>query len=410
MPEGLIKSFDQNFLKIWLPAGSLIRGFQEIMKKRSMNALLKVVSSSKLALALVLMLILFAAAGAILPQEGMFAPADISRWQDEHPVATSLLKPPGFFRVFHSIPFLVIIFLLAVNTLTCTLLHILKEGGFSAFRGPGAIKRTGFALLHLCLIILFAGGFWSSATKMDGYIVLTEGQGIKEEPGSYVRLIEGPLRREKHRGFFFRLNSVQVEYEKKHYRAAITSHIEIFDKRRKAVEAAIKVNHPFTYRGIDFTQDQTGYSPRLIIRQKSGGRPVVDSFFALKTFHKGKEWEYRDFLPLPFFKQRVIVTFYPTFTRIKGQVQKSGEEPDNPLLLIRTEDETGQAVSKDYLTMNGGVAIEDYTLTFAGIRRWSAFKVIDDPGYPIVMIALWLGILAILLRYIPELRSWFREE
>jgi len=366
-----------------------------------------VISSPKLALVLVLLVILFAAAGALLPQEGMFTPADISRWQAEHPLVTKLLKPPGFFHVFHSIPFLVIILLLAVNTLTCTVLYIRKEGGLSAFRGTGGMRRTGFTVLHLCLIILFAGGFWSSAARMDGYTVLTEGQGIREERGSYVRLAQGPLRRRGHMGFLFLLQSVQVEYEQKYYPVAVTSHIEIHENRGKAAAAAIAVNRPFTYRGIDFTQDETGFSPRLIIRENSGGKLLVDSFVALKTFSRGNKREYRDFLPLPFFKQKVIVTFYPDYTLENGRVRKSGEAPVNPLLLIETEEEEGTAVTRGHIPVNGSIEIEGVTITFAGFRRWSAFKVVDDPGYPLVMIALWLGIGAILLRYIPELRGWF---
>ncbi len=372
-----------------------------------MNILLRVISSAKLALILVLLLILLAVAGAILPQEAMFSPADIIRWQDEHPAITGVFKPLGLFHVFHSIPFLVVILLLALNTLTCTLLYFVKEGGFSSLKGPGSAKRVGFIVLHLSLLILFAGGFYSTAVRMDGYLVLTEGQRLKEERGSYTRFAAGPLRRKKHRGFFLHLDNVQVEYQQGRYPVAITSHIEIHEKRRKVVETAIKVNHPFTYRGIDFTQDETGFSPRLLIREKAGRRVLVDSFIALKTFREGKSREYRDFLPLPFFKKRVIVTLYPAFTREKGQVKKSGEEPKNPLLLIEMEENPGQVVHREYIPMKGSVVLGDYTLTFAGLRRWSSFKVVDDPGYPIVMLALWLGIGAILLRYIPDLRPWF---
>lgn len=370
--------------------------------------MLRVVSSSKFALVLVLLLILFAAAGAILPQQGVFTPADIALWQEKHPTTTNLLKPLGLFHVFHSIPFLVIIFLLAVNTLTCTVLHVVKEGGFAAFKGQGMVKRVGFVVLHLSLLILLTGGFLSTAVRMAGYIVLTEGQGLREEHRSYVRLAKGPLRREQHRGFIIRLNKVQVEYERKYYPVAITSNIDILDNRKKMAEAAIKVNHPFTYRGITYTQDQTGFSPRLIIREKAGGRLLLDSFIALKTFRKGKEREYRDFLPLPFFKHRVIVTLYPSFSRIDGRVQKNGEQPANPLLLIEMEEKPGQVLYKGDVPLKGSTTVGDYSFTFAGLRRWSAFKVVQDPGYPIVLMGLWLGIGAILLRYIPDLRGWFK--
>jgi len=369
---------------------------------------LKVLSSSKLALALVVLLILFSLAGALLPQEGMFGPLDISRWQEQHSTITALAKPAGFFRVFHSIPFLVTIFLLAVNILTCTVQRFIKEGGISSLKGKGAVCQIGFLILHLSLIGIFAGGLMSVSASLDGYILLTEGQGIEEKHDSYLRLVEGPFRKEHHRRFVVRLKKVRIEYQKKQYLTGITSQLEILENREKVREGTVKVNYPFTYRGLDFTHDKTGFSPRLVIRERSNRRPLVNSFIALKTFRRGQvEREYRDFLPLPFFKQKVIVTLYPNHTRVDGQVKKIGEEPENPILLVETEDETGKKVSRGEIPLGGSLVLGNYLLGFAELRRWTSFRVMDDPGYPVVWIALWVGIAGFIMRYIPDLRKWF---
>ena len=176
--------------------------------------ILAIMGSSKLALVLIVLLILFSIAGVVLPQEGMLEPSKIKLWQQGHTTLTKMMEPAGLFHVFHSWPFLITISILGVNTLTCTTLHFIEDGSFAAFKGPRAIEKAGFILLHLSLIVLFAGGFLSAATRLDGHIILTEGQSFTEQHDSYVRLVEGPLRPEHHEDFVLTLKQVETKYEK----------------------------------------------------------------------------------------------------------------------------------------------------------------------------------------------------
>lgn len=368
---------------------------------------LHALSSSKLALALIILIILFSIAGAVIPQEGMMESRDIAAWQQEHPALTRAMGPAGFFHVFYSWPFLITIVVLGVNTLTCTVLHFVKDGGLSALKGPRGIEKAGFFLLHISLIMLFTGGFWSSATKLDGYIVLTEGQRFTERHDSYVRLVEGPLRRESHKEFVVALKQVETKYEKQRYLTDVTSNLEILSEGKRPADEAVKFNKPFTYEGMSFTQAETGFSPRLVIREKESGKVLLNSFVALKTFRKAQEREYRDFLPLPFLKNRTIVTLYPGYRMENGSAVKTSEEPNSPLLLVE-EDKSGKVVSEQYLHLKGEIALGQYSLSFTDLRRWSSFRVVEDPGYFVVCVSLWLGTGALLLRYIPDILRWFR--
>jgi hypothetical protein len=363
--------------------------------------------SSKLALVLIVLLILFSIAGAVLPQKGMLDPEEIGLWQQDHPILTKMLKPAGLFHVFHSWPFLITISILGVNTLTCTIQHFIKDGGFTALKGPRAIEKAGFILLHLSLIILFAGGFLSAATRLDGHIVLTEGQSFRERHDSYVRLVEGPLRPEHHEDFVLALKQVETKYEKLQYQTDVTSSIEILSEGKTLIDGTVKVNRPFTYKGISFTQDQTGFSPRIVIREKESGKLLLDSFVALKTFQNGQDRKYHDFLPLPFLKNTVLITFYPSYTMENGRAIKTLEEPEKPLLLIEEKDESGQDVSQTYLHLKSRIELGEYSFNFTDLRRWSSFKVVEDSGYYVVCVSLWLGLGALLLRYVPDIRKWF---
>ncbi len=373
--------------------------------------LLNGLSSSKLALVLVLLLILLSIVGAVLPQEGTTDLSAFDLWQAAHPILTGALKPLGLFHVFRSWPFLATIFLLGINTLTCTVLHLLRERGFSVLKGPRAIERVGFLLVHLSLIALLSGGLWSAAARLNGFIILTEGQrGLLARHDGSFRLLGGRFRPERDGEFLVFLKKVQIEYERKRYPIAATSNLEILSRGMEGVEGEVKFNEPITYNGLTFTQRETGFSPRLVIRDAGSGRLLLDSFVALKTFGKGAEREYRDFVPLPFFKKRVIITLYPSFSRDNDTVRKAGDEPDNPLLLIEMEDGSGRVVSHGQLPAGGRLALGEYSFLFAGLRRWAAFQVVQDPGYPIVMVSLWLGMGALVLRYLPDLGRWFREE
>jgi cytochrome c biogenesis protein ResB len=372
--------------------------------------LLNTISSSRLALVLVLLVILFSLSGAVLPQEGAMDRAEIELWQNANPRVTAILEPVGLFRVFHSWPFLVTIFVLAVNTLTCTVLRFFEDGGLAAFKGSQGVGRAGFVLLHLSLVLLFAGGGWSAAAKLDGYIVLTEGQSFTERHDQYLRLVEGPLRRENHREFVVVLNSVKTEYENNKYPIYSGTNLDIIRDNKTVAHETVEINKPFTYNGVSFTQDETGFSPRLTIRDKRSGRLLLDSFVALKTFRTEQGRQYRDFLPLPFFTNRVVVTLYPSYSHEDGRLVKTGEEPDNPLLLIEQEDESGRVVSRTELPAGEKAAVADYTFVFADLRRWASFSVVEDPGYLMVCVSLWLGLGALLLRYIPDLRTLFGTE
>ena len=348
------------------------------------------ISSSRLALVLVALVVVFSLAGAILPQQGTMEAQEIAIWQEGHPVTTYLLEPVGAFGVFNSWPFLITLFLLAINTLTCTVCQFRPQGKFYGSSNISPMVKLGFVLLHLSIVGLLAGGFYSAATKLNGRVVLIEGQSFTEKHDSYLWLAEGPLRSERHQGFATKLKQVQIRYEKQRYPVDIISEIEISSDKQKITDGIIRVNHPFTYNGISITYDGNGFSPRLLIQDKDTGATLVNSFVALKTFHNEQGTQYRDFLPLPFFEHRAIITFFPSFIRDNGKIIKTSEEPNKPLVLVEMTDESGKVLASVEIPLGEKGAIGKYDFTFTDVRRWAALKIVDDPGYPIVCGSLWL--------------------
>ncbi len=363
--------------------------------------------SGRLALILVLLIILLALAGALLPQEGKIAPSDIAAWEAGHPGLSSFIRPLGLFRVFHSIPFLAAVFLLASNTLTCTLRHLFQPGSRLMWRRLRDIRAAGFLGLHLSLLLLMGGGFYSSATRMDGYLVLTEGQSLEEEPGSYVMLVKGPLRKEGHQRFRIGLRKVAPEYGPDEFLKETSVELEFDSREGTTQDATARFNHPVTFLGVDFTLDETGYSPRLTIQEEGKNAPLVNSFVALKTFREGRDRDYRDFITLPFLEDKIFLRFLPDHKLVEGRPVKDGDVPLNALLQLWTEDATGETVEEVFLGPGETAGFSGYHFTFPEFRRWAGFRVVQDFGYAWVLAALWLGLGSLLLRYIPDLKGWF---
>lgn len=364
--------------------------------------MLEFIGSARLAIVLVSLLILLSAAGALLPQEGPVQPAEIAAWRVSHPAWSFIGGYLGLFKVFHSPLFLAVILLTALNTLTCTILQLFKRKN-----GGGAIiKTTGFALLHLSLLVLFAGGFASTAFSLDGYIVLTEGQQFSERPNHYVRLSKGPLRTATHRGFTMKLERCSAEYSPDWRLLQI--HAQLRPGLKNQGDTGLLtagINHPAEYSGFSFTLDQTGFSP--LIRFSKDNRVIFESYIALKTLQEGHFREYRDTIrtPLP---GKTIITLFPDHAlAADGVLKKTGEEPGDPVLLVEMADNNGNVNWHRHVKLGESIELGSYRLEFAGLRRWASFRVMEDPGYPIILIGLWLGIAGLVTRYAPDVAEWF---
>jgi hypothetical protein len=341
---------------------------KEKMKPRGLIRLFFTgLSSGKLALVLVAVLILFSLVGVVLPQRGQLPANEILQWQQQHPSITNALKPLGLFAVFHSWPFMMAIGLLAINTLTCTVIHFSEKGGFRALAGPNGLVTAGFLLLHLSFIILLAGGFISAATRMDGYILLTEGQSFTDRPENYLRYSTGSLRSSGSRDFSVLLKDVHVSFEQSDYIVDMKTTLQFQTQQNRLTEAVVQINKPFSFNGMTFTLDETGYSPRLILRREGEQNPLINSFIALQTFVTQEGRQYRDYLPLPFFENRVTVELYPA----GNEDTKTGEILTEPVIIVHTEDSKDNSSAASRLPLGQMTTADGFEFEFAELRNWA---------------------------------------
>lgn len=374
------------------------------------SKLLIVSSSSRLALVLVVVLILFSVIGVALPQEGGVSKEDIQYWQSAHEKLASVLEPAGFFKVFQSYPFIITIVLLGINTATCTIRRFFVEGGIESLKGPRGMERAGFYLLHLSIILILIGGFLSSSLKLSGVILLIEGQNFYGRPENYLQFAQGPLRPNTRWDFVTRLKAVTLGYEEKVFLVDVASDLEVLENNKKTAEGRARINHPFSYKGITFSQDDTGFAPLVTIKNKKTGQIMVRSFVAFRTFQTFDGREYRDYLRLPFMEGRIIMTLLPSYKKVNDWMVKDGDLIKDPAMLVELWDKDDALISSGSVTAGKDLALEDLSFSFSTIRNWSSFRVDNDPGYPVVWLALMLGFIALILRYWGEMKRWFQEK
>ncbi|MEN8222214.1 MAG: cytochrome c biogenesis protein ResB, partial [Acidobacteriota bacterium] len=335
--------------------------------------------SLKLALFLVVILIVLSFLAIMFPQQSEYSASEISTWSEHNPGFASIAGYFGLFSVFRSIPFIVVIFFFALNIFICTILHIIELRTNAKLKNN--IKLIGFIFLHFALLGILAGGFITTSFGMDGSILLTEGQVFTERADNYMKLSKGALRRKGHKNFMARLNKVEIEYEQKVLPVRVSTVLDFKKKNEEINGVKIEINHPYNFNNIEFTQDEIGYSPRMLIKDPVKKKILLNSFVALKTFRKGDLWEYKDFLPLPFLKNMVYLTLFPDHKILDNKIIKKGELAINPVLLYEERDEKGGLISEGVLPFKGSTRIGGLLFEFHELRYWASFKVVEDPGY-----------------------------
>ncbi len=385
----------------------------EIRKNKGRPAvlgrILRLSASPRLTIYTVAALILLSLVGALVPQRGLTNVHELYAWQTARPVLSRILALPGFFSVFHSLPFLLTLLALAVNTLACTVSHLLKEGFLSAASPGTRLRRIGFLGLHISVLICIAGGMISAGYRLSGHVVLTEGQTVFDEPYAYPKLAVGPLRKEKHGAFQLQLAEADIKIEESWHPTEMTAKILVSDGHTLPVVGTLDFNRPYTFGKTTFTLREIGYSPEVLVTGTDHSGAPAGGFVSLRVWGFAEERKHYDFLPLPSRQQKLVMTLYPSHAASGENYTKTGEVLTNPLLLLHLESLDGQASPSHGITRGESITLDGLKIEFRALRQWAAFQVVSDPGYPIVCVALITCIASLALRYLPDITDWIKE-
>lgn len=280
--------------------------------------------SLKLSIFLLIGLALTSIIGTVIPQ----APVPQEYLQTITPFKMQLYEKLGFFDMYHSWWFILLLYLLTVNLIACSIKRLprvwkivseptlVMDEGFERslshtheIKAPGsapAMKdkmaaflkaefaeptvteaggeyhlfaqkspycRLGVYVVHLSIIIIFIGALIGSFFGYKAYVNIAEGTGVDSVESRSGKNI--PL------GFSVRCEKFAVSFYDTGAPKEFKSILTVFENGKPVPDyenVKVIVNDPLTYKGITFYQSSYGAAGdtlyRFSVRSRNGGQPV----------------------------------------------------------------------------------------------------------------------------------------
>jgi len=262
----------------------------------------------------------------------------------------------------------------------------------------------GMILFHLSFVAVFAGIIYNSLFYFRGTIRLTEGESLPSgdvqsydsvEHGRYFKLSQ--LRGET------KLNRMYTGYKAdgKDKRAAYEISVGEGPSRKQGI---IYITKHLEYRGFKYFPDKEGYSALVILYDRQGNEI------------------YGAHLPLQSLRQKDDSILYTNGTKDGPVVIPFPQPPAQPLVGINvsyqpdSQKERGGDVfiqvfklpgeetkpeEKPIATGRTAVGARfnsgDYSVSAKEINYWTAMSVRYEPGQPIILTSLWIGLFGVTL-------------
>jgi len=322
------------------------------------NKLLDKLSSIKLAIGLIVYLAVTGILATLVPQGLAF-----EEYQALYPrLLADLVFQTGFSHFFNSILFILPALLFFANLSVCTVKRFVRE---IRRKGP---KRFGPDILHLGLMLLVLGSIWSYSGHQQGAVTLSPGEGVELPDGSTLVL----------RDFRFE------QYDDGRPKDWIST-VDLSKNGQTIKEGyQLKVNAPLRHAGL--TLYQASYSQRssLILRDAEGHE------FRLG---QGESLELGGLS---------VFFMAPEGTDPAGDgVLAADQQPDNARAVVQLSDADGQRVER----LAPGSVLGDVIVIGFRNELATGIEAVDDPGYPLVLVALILIAFGTALTFIQKLKE-----
>ncbi len=250
------------------------------------------------------------------------------------------------------------------------LLLVVLSASVKNFKRFGASRWLGVTSVFLVvtgLIVSYLTGFKTQ-------IVLTEGQRYVyvagEEPESgYAGKLSGMG------DFMIGLKEVSSGIDGVGKKIGPTKGLFLFQTRDMNSPLSIDISDglPEAIKGMFFSIEEVGYSPRFAIRK--AGKALDSAFVSLRVYPFGREDYFRSLSPH---------TFY---VRYDPQHLEDGAEKPFKVRIARNKD----ILHNGYVGIREGIKFEDATISFEELRMWTKISIRRDFGIPIVFAGVIAG-------------------
>jgi cytochrome c biogenesis protein len=388
------------------------------------KSLIKFFNSVKLAIVLIIVIIAASVLGTLIPQ-GRSAQEYAARYGQ----AAGLLIRLQITAIYHSVWYLGLLLFISLNIFVCTLTRLgpkwkkslrprvqadaaglLSLKSSSQFKKPGTLeawlerlrrellarhyrvretstppqahvlarKRTlgwfGSDIVHLGLLTILAGGIVSGLAGHHDYLPLKEGQAAVAPRAD----------------FSVRLDKFETELYPEGSVKAWKSTVTVVEAGRDVRTHVVQVNHPLSYKGINFYQSSYGWdwkNPEVEVWVKKKSDPA---YLEKRKLHPGEKTALPDGLELR------VERFVPDF--IIGQdkqVESRSDQLNNPAAQVEIA-QAGRTLFSawvfanypDFTGMHSG-GKDEYGVELKDVKapQYSVLEAASDPGVNII----WVG-------------------
>jgi len=273
------------------------------------------------------------------------------------------------------------------------------------------LVSLGMILFHLSFVTMFAGVIYNSLFYFRATIRLTEGETLPNaDPRSYDVINQGrffDLSKLRGETTLIRLHT-GYEADGKDKRAAYEIEVGYGPQKAKGI---IYITKSLEYRGFKYFPDMEGYS-LLTTLSDSTGHELYGAYIPLQSFkNKDETYHYTTgrkedgplAIPFPQLPNEPLFSVNVSY-KPDPKKERSGEAQFLVYPLAK------QSEKSDEKPMAAGSApigapfhAGDYLLSVKEVRYWTAMAVRYEPGQPIVLSSLWVGLFGVTLTTVARM-------
>jgi cytochrome c biogenesis protein len=218
-------------------------------------------SSLKLTIPLLIVLAALSVMGTLITQNA----SEHEYLQRYSETTYTILKVLGLFDMYHSWWFVGVLILLAINLITCSWKRL--PGVWQQVRkAKSGYARLGTYLTHLSVLLILVGGLIGALWGFKGYVQILEGEVVE---GIFLN---NPQETIKPFGFQVRCDAFRVEFYADGSPREYVSTLTFLEGERVVLDhVPLRVNHPISYRGLNFYQASYGLRVSPIVEVRANG-------------------------------------------------------------------------------------------------------------------------------------------
>ena len=432
-------------------------------------------TSMRTALILLLLLAVAAIPGSLFPQRSQ-NPIQVKQFFAENPETAIWLDRLSLFNVFSSPWFSAIYLLLFISLIGCVLPRSIEhlkaigakppltpkyldrmefyteikkidldkvekflrkkhfrirrdENSISAEKGYA--RETGNLLFHLSLVLILLAVGIGSLLGSRGDAIVNVGDRFINTPTSYDILSFGKYQAEDSLPpFSLTVTDFKAEYDPV-TNAAIDYELNVLTANpagSKEIKKIIKVNQPLAYGSTKIYLQANGYSPIVIVRDKSG-KIIFDG--PTPFLPQDANLSSIGAIKIPDMDPQIgfVGSFLPTADRdpIRGGFSSYPEVLDPRLLVSIWKGDLGlntgipqsvyridtskmERIGLKALVLNESYDFGEGSITFTGWKSWVNLQIVNDPGKGFALVGAILAILGLLISlFTRQRRIWVKQ-